>query len=1064
MQAQILDFNQIGDYYSYLSKGVKQAISLSKQSNEEKLKTLIIIEFDKFFRNFGISLNEIVDYEQTSLGGIKLKGRTDILSGSLIMEFKKYNLLKNSTEYKKALKQVKEKYLKPIDRRIAKNITAVLFDGETVVFIQFNEKLQKWRITRKQFNDFVLHDWVLLISKTIKIPISSKALKQSFSIQTQLAEEFISVLYSKLNKNIKSNQRVKMLFNEWDKSFSYIYGGILSERKIKDDFDEIANLITKSEIKNIEVDNFLFCFYTYYALIVKLYASEISSIYLPIEPDSPINALLRAKDLQKALRYIESGNFYKDYADIDNYIEGGFFSWYLDVWDEDINRIVKSVLFELNKFDFHSSVIEEYYSRDIIKNLYQEIIPQKIRHDLGEYYTPNWLIESIINDVGFDGDSDKKLLDAGCGSGGFLVEAINKIKKKNKGKPRQEVLSKILNHIIGFDVNPVAVLTARTNYLLAISPLLKDKNNPIQITIPIYLCDAILTPTREGQRKLLETDSYLIPTVEGIFALPKEFIDSGFLNDGMRIIESCLESDYPSADFRKLFAGKINLPEKDLKAITDFYEKISKLHEQDKNRIWVKIIQNSFAPLLHTDFDYVVGNPPWIKWDFLSKDYKKKLNHLYLDIYKLFSHKGMKAGLGYSHDDISVMFMYVAIDKYLNLGGKLGFVMKQTLYKSLAGKEFRKFKIEKYSQNSIPLRIIKVNDMLDLKPFNSSAQAETSTLIIKKGEENKYPVPYIIWQSIDGLPKENEPLFNVLGRVELIQKEAYPHNEKDLTDIWIIVDKGDKRTKFTQCKNHYRPRHGIVNDLNSVFFIDILDKQGNILTIENRTENARKKLRKIRTKIENDLVYPFLKPRNVKKWKMSGFIYGILPQRKNGEKNESQLRTNYPLTYKYLYNFKRDLLNRSSKWFKTIGIPFYSFFGLGDYSFSPYKIVWCCMSYQPSFSVVSKIDDKNIGNKEVMPDNTIGYIPANNKAEAHYICAILNSDMAKRYLENRSSKSKWGISINMVENIPIPKFDKNNTLHTKLADLAEKAHSTQNQDRLKQIEQEINKIVEHVLK
>ena len=51
--------------------------------------------------------------------------------------------------------------------------------------------------------------------------------------------------------------------------------------------------------------------------------------------------------------------------------------------------------------------------------------------------------------------------------------------------------------------------------------------------------------------------------------------------------------------------------------------------------------------------------------DFLSKDYKAKLNHLYLDIYKLFSHTGMKAGLGYSHDDISVMFMYVAIDKYL---------------------------------------------------------------------------------------------------------------------------------------------------------------------------------------------------------------------------------------------------------------------------------------------------------------------------------------------------------------------------------------------------------------
>lgn len=1060
MQQQLLDYNQVKSTYSDLSKGLKQAIQLSRESNEEKLKILTIQEFDKFFGHFGIFLNKIVDYEQTSIGGIKLKGRGDILSGSLIMEFKTYNLLKKPAEYKKAISQVKEKYLAPIDTRIAKNFTAILFDGETAVFIGFDEKSQTWKPIRKHFNDFVIHDWVLLISKTLKVPISARTLKQSFSIQTPLAEQFISILYSKLNKGVKTNQRVKMLFDEWDKSFSYIYGGILNEKKIREDFEEIANAITKSKIKSIEVDKFLFCFYTYYALIVKLYASEIASIYLPIEPDSPITALLRAKNLQKDLRYIESGKFYKEYADIDNYIEGGFFSWYLDAWDGDIENIVKIILHELNKFDFKDSVIDEYYSRDIIKNLYQEIIPQKIRHDLGEYYTPNWLIESVIQDVGFDGDLNKKILDAGCGSGGFLVEAINKIKQKNKDKPKIEVLSKIVNNVVGFDVNPVAVLTARTNYLLAISPLLKNKNSPIQITIPIYLADAIITPTTEGQRKLIEADSYLISTVEGVFALPRNFVDSGLLNDGMRIIEDCLDSDYPKEDFERIFKRKLKLPEKDMSVIIGFYEKIKKLHEQDKNRIWVKIIQNSFAPLLHTQFDYIVGNPPWIKWDFLSKDYKTKLNHLYLDIYKLFSHKGMKAGLGYSHDDISVMFMYVAIDKYLKNGGKLGFVMKQTLYKSLAGKEFRKFIVEK-TDKSIPLKVLKVNDMLELKPFNISAQAETSTIILEKGEPTKYPVNYFVWKSTNGLPKENEFLSDIIGNIEIIQKEAYPHNEKDLTDVWAIVDKGDTRIKFNHNSNYYQARHGIVNDLNSVFFIDILDKQGNIITIQNKTERAKKKLPIVKTKIENDLVYPFLKPKNVKRWGMKGYSYAILPQRKNGEKNESLLRTKYPLTYRYLYRFKNDLIARSSKWFKTVGIPFYSFFGLGDYSFTAYKVVWCCMSYQPSFSVVSKVNDKLIGNKEVMPDNTIGYFSTNDKAEANYICAILNSGTARKYFESRSSKSKWGLSINMVKSVPIPKFDKNNKLHRRLVELSEEAHK--NKDDIENIEKEINKISAEII-
>src|SRR3989338_856247 len=472
MQQQFLDRSLIQEQYGELSKGIKRAVQLSRQS-----------------------------YEETSIGGIKLKGRGDIFSGSLIMEFKTYNLLVNPTEYKKALKQVIDKYLLPIDKKIAKDFTALLFDGETTVFIRFDEAGGQWIPSKKSFNDFVLYDWVLLISQTIKKPVSSKALQNSFSIHNQLSQKVISILYLRLQESISSNERVKMLFDEWDKSFSYIYGGILNERKIKQDFEEITDLLWKSNIKIIEVNIFLFCFYTYYALIVKLYASEISSSYMPIIPDSPINALLRTKKLREELAYIESGNFYKDYAHVDNYIEGGFFSWYLDAWDDEIEKVIKGLLYELNKYDFQTIVNDELNSRDILKNLYQEIIPKKIRHDLGEYYTPKWLIESVLNDVGVDGNLSKRILDAGCGSGGFLIESINRIKQKNVSVSSEEVLIKIIENVIGFDVNPVAVLTARTNYLLAISRLLKDKKKPIPITIPIYLADSKTPPKKGGKIK-----------------------------------------------------------------------------------------------------------------------------------------------------------------------------------------------------------------------------------------------------------------------------------------------------------------------------------------------------------------------------------------------------------------------------------------------------------------------------------------------------------------------------------------------------------------------------------
>ena len=638
--------------------------------------------------------------------------------------------------------------------------------------------------------------------------------------------------------------------------------------------------------------------------------------------------------------------------------------------------------------------------------------------------------------MGYTGSLSKKILDPGCGSGGFLVEILNRLKTKNFES--KKLLTCLINNVVGFDVNPVAVLTARTNFILAIVSLLDEHKSSFSITIPIYLADSIITPTKEG-KGTIENNSYQISTVEGIFSLPKDFVDSGQLNDGMNIIDHCLKNNYSDREFTTYFKQHIDISQQNQNEILNFYDKIQQLHKNNKNRIWIKIIQNSFAPLLHTEFDYVVGNPPWIKWDFLSKDYKKKLGHLYLDIYKLFSHKGMKAGLGYSHDDISIVFLYVAVDKYLKRNGKLGFVMKQTLYKSVAGNEFRKFKLEKDMTRSVPLKVLSVNDMLKLQPFKSSANAETSTIILKKGANTQYPVSYNVWIPNEPI-SENDTIGMVRRKITIKHKDAYPRDLKNLKDIWLIVDKGKLPIKIISGRNYYTPRHGIVNDLNAVFFVKILEKKNSLIRIQNNATHAKKKVKDVKKWIEKEFVYPFLKPRNIKKWHIDGYLYCLLPQKNIMSNNEREMKLKYPKTFDYFYDFKSDLSKRASRWFKSENISFYSIFGIGDYSFSSFKVVWSCMGFTPYFVVVSNVDDHMLGKKTIMPDNTIGSISFNNKKEANYVCALLNSTYIKNILESQSSKSKWGISIQMIKNIPIPKFDKSNTIHIELSNLSKVAH------------------------
>jgi hypothetical protein len=99
------------------------------------------------------------------------------------------------------------------------------------------------------------------------------------------------------------------------------------------------------------------------------------------------------------------------------------------------------------------------------------------------------------------GDPDERILDPACGSGTFIVTAINRIRDWYQFKREEmkfdegELLKKILTNVVGFDLNPLAVLASRTNYLIAVRDLLSYVDS---IEIPIYLSDSVVTPAEYG--------------------------------------------------------------------------------------------------------------------------------------------------------------------------------------------------------------------------------------------------------------------------------------------------------------------------------------------------------------------------------------------------------------------------------------------------------------------------------------------------------------------------------------------------------------------------------------
>ncbi len=97
-------------------------------------------------------------------------------------------------------------------------------------------------------------------------------------------------------------------------------------------------------------------------------------------------------------------------------------------------------------------------------DLYARAIPAKTRHALGEHYTPPWLVEHVLDRVGFDGRRDRTIADPMCGAGAFTAAALRRLRRARSGMPAEDAAALVT----GLDLNPVAVLMARAACLEAL--------------------------------------------------------------------------------------------------------------------------------------------------------------------------------------------------------------------------------------------------------------------------------------------------------------------------------------------------------------------------------------------------------------------------------------------------------------------------------------------------------------------------------------------------------------------------------------------------------------------
>jgi len=1045
---------------------------VKKASNEEDLKIKVESWIQEVISKFFEPGKEPeVAYEHRT----KISGRReDALYGTVIIEYKAPKKLDTGSEFVKAKEQIVE-YIKEEAGGDADNFGkffGVILDGYKISFVRFRKNQWVANEPTELSEDSVYRLLEAIISLRRKA-IDADFLLTDFGPDSETSEKVISVLYEALEKSKSS--RMEMLFRDWKRVFSQVCA--YSPSKLEGLIEHYG--VAKG--KNVDMEKLMFAVHTYYTLVMKLLTAEVISYFNPYF-GSPLqrieNAYYRSReDLKEELLDLEEGGIIAKIG-IRNFLEADYFAWYLDDWNEEVVKGVIEIVKKLGDYDPATVELDPDRVKDLFKQLYQNLVPKKVRHDLGEYFTPDWLAELVLKEVEYNGNLEKRVLDPACGSGTFLVQTIKEAKdyaEEHFVTDKSELLRKIVEDVVGIDLNPLAVLASRANYVIALGDLIRyiPKGG---IEIPVYLADSILVSRKVKFTGELEV---YLTTSEGEFSIPHEVIDKNLLSNVLGEIETCVKGDYSESEFEKLIEKDFaDLKDESITSLTELYAKIKDLEEEGKNKIWTRLLKNSFAPLLMGKFDFVVGNPPWVNWENLPEHYREDTKKLW-DYYGLLERtKGM--GLGKVKRDMAMLFTARCIDRYLKEGGKFSFLIPFTVYKTQAGAGFRKFLVKGYWKDkkaNSPCKVLKIHDLVTLYPFEGAIN-RTSLIVIEKKGETEFPIPCVMWNNprSSGMPQEAE-LEEVKEATKQFDMILAPirKGKENVNMSWMITgERAYEGVIKAMRASGYRAYEGTNTALNSVYWINILSKEPTGILIENLSNIGKRKVKENRTVIEPNHIYPLMRGRDIKKWYSTHSNYMVVPFNEEGSMlEESELKIRFLKFYEYFTKFKTELISRSV--YKLFGKnkPFYYVHGIGRYTFAPYKVAWKEISGRImgkgifSTCVVSEYEDKTIGNKCLIPDHKIMFIPLENGNEAYYVASVLNSSVAQLIVMGYTIET--AISTHVLKNVYVPKFNSKDKVHLKLAELSKNVHALakryyeQNdleaQEELKEVEEEIDKIV-----
>jgi adenine-specific DNA-methyltransferase len=532
----------------------------------------------------------------------------------------------------------------------------------------------------------------------------------------------------------------------------------------------------------------------------------------------------------------------------------------------------------------------------------------------------------------------------------------------------QDKSEKVFTHLMELD-KPITLLDLEKVFELIIDPKDKQINGAVYTPdfIVDYIVDNIISKAGTVCDPACGSGAFLVGSLKRLNKLTKEPL--------IKLIE------------QNLFG--IDLLEYSIRRTKIMLALYAILNGEDKSDIrfnlkvadsletnWDAAFSNSKVG--YKKFDYVVGNPPYVRIQDLGEKLKKRL-----------SVKWKTTGDG----NFNLYFPFFETGMHLiSENGSLGYIVPNNYFTSLAGLKLRQYLHDKKKIR----RIINFNH---LKLFQNASTYTCITLISNSYNKDTFEYCYI--NKRKDLDNLGSIQFEEVNYDSLIDRKWRLLGEKDFDNIKKIEHIGNPIGKF------FKIRVGIATLKDRIFFVK-----------DSKDGYCKKTLYNKDYKIEKEITRRIVKISTVENEKdiNENELRIIFPYKKvNGKYHiisENELKSTYPLCYKYLVDARKELNARDDGngeyllWYAYGRTQAFSYYGTRLYTRT--------FSDRPNFMLDAEKDSLFCNGYAVFIDKNVSVYQK-----------ILNSKLMDYYIKKTSVEIEGNYQCyqkNFIEKFTVPKL------------------------------------------